>query len=335
MGEAVGDMLVKKRVHLFVFNIASIAVISLLVEATDHNKLLTPDKAWCIKYSFLSLAGVSWSAVNILSLKAESKLVAVNVALRSEVGQLNDSLADAERDRKEAVANAEFADSTNRLFLSVVSEKRHRVAKYKADILRIEQAHPDCSALINKAFNSDEQMKGLLAATYQLVRLHMWGLGVSTQSKLRLAIFTVGRRKLDLEWHYTEGGKDQIRGPKYKPHKNKYRLVHGKPAKSLASHVASSQAIFVISNADEADDSSDVPYFHFDDQQRRTIKSIVAIPLGKIGDNGYCRHVLCLDSDQAGVFTKSHLNRFEGIRCNLEERLMLELDYRAVFRQET
>ncbi|HEX3999724.1 MAG TPA: hypothetical protein VHX65_14325 [Pirellulales bacterium] len=95
--------------------------------------------------------------------------------------------------------------------------------------------------------------------------------------------------------------------------------------RSLAVAAAKTGDIQIVPSAKAAHADLQHSFKYFQPTQANRIESIVAIPLGVSGDNGYHEHVVCIDTDFAGFFDQDQRKQLEFVKSNLEQRLLCEL----------
>jgi len=278
-------------------------------------------------YAWLWLLAIVCVAVAFAT-AAESLTVA------SEITGLEEKLGIAERRADKAEREAAFAGAVNRMFLTVVGKKTERFLECGDELRDMTPTTPGFVTKIHQAHGPYQQCIELLAATWSIFELHLTELvGHTTPFKLRIALFRVDHDMLEVELS-TDGRRAGIvKGPAR--HSCKPHYCIGEPrGQSLAVQTAFSQEIVIESDATLHVDQLRTSYRPHDDSHHRRIHSIMGIPLGlprQIGEP--CQRVLCVDTDIGGGFRHDDISRFENIRDNLEQRLLIEIIQRAAFQQ--
>jgi hypothetical protein len=223
------------------------------------------------------------------------------------------------RERDDARAERTFFDLINQAFLAVVSSKRERLGKSKAD---------NCAELIS-ALNPSAQIARLITACWQIfdTMINDGSDQGITRHRVRVAYFRVdaGNERLvcDYSWNGTAG--DCV------PARVRDHLSLQGSSPSLAVAAAKDGRVYCVPDPLASDRDAYHPFTFFDETEKNVLKSIVAIPI-KLDGDAAPYDVLVVDTARPGFFDSTEtwqqlqLNQIciaLAHRLHMEKRLLL------------
>jgi hypothetical protein len=144
---------------------------------------------------------------------------------------------------------------------------------------------------------------------------------VNGHENVRVACFAADDQYLRPLCSYNGVSRDFLRG--YAGYVE-YFNFGGAAKTSLAVAAARQHRIMIVDDAKKADEDANHPFWFFGPTQRETIQSMVAIPIGGVGDSKHASHVVCLDTGCPGFFTEDRREQYEILQRNIEPRLLYE-----------
>lgn len=223
-----------------------------------------------------------------------------------------------------AQQNRDFLVLMGRVILRIIGMKSDRV-QAAVQNLRNPSDNQRITA-IRRALDPSQQILRTIIAIHGFFRQRM-----GIENSLRVAYFVdSGNGYLNPMCSFDGTNEHAIQTPANQ-HRERFRLEGDIDQACLVIASAVNSQVWVIGNADEAHDDPDKPFEFFDDHQRRSIKSIVTLPLRRRDAAPPCRHVVSIDTDRIGFFESSiTLQELEMLAENLAHRLLFEHDMRVL-----
>lgn len=307
---------------IFVCVGASLAIISAVllkfidVERMRRGDIQEPDIVLAALVVFFSV----WTAWHQLTLADHRE-------------KATERVTEATKKANDAQAEEAFQYFVCESFLRVVGVKKDRVTRIleryppahrnrKKSFRRIDPAHQGLVAgrklrEVREGLNPEVQIAALAEATREIFRIQ-----AGSKVGIRVAYFCLEKSQLKLKYCHDGISRTPFMGPTRKDTQHRFRIKD--KCLSLAAEAAKTGRLLIVDDADAAH-SGDSSFYYCYDEQRPTIKSIVAIPLGPTSEGKYHRHVICLDSNVPGFFNDSLLDRLKFVQKNLAPRLLYEV----------
>jgi GAF domain-containing protein len=267
--------------------------------------------------AFCFVAGI-WGQIFLVwhSDKWEARLKGADDRTAQQALKTAEETSRADRQMKlhdEIRANRDFVLNVTESFLGVVGKKAEEVRKTVENGFSVS---PKLS-IIRESLNPDRQIVALLLGVFEIFRHPM-----NRMSSLRIACFQQVDGYMKPVYSWNGAVANCVQSP-LTTHREKFAVAKG-ASESLVVWVVHNKAMEIIEDADAEDKKDGGRYHHHDNQQRKNIKSIVAIPL--LRGDGLCSHVLTIDTDQPGFFSRTQAKELEFVARNLAQRLLFEQD---------
>jgi hypothetical protein len=257
--------------------------------------------------------------------------------LEADLAAERKSVADKEAEWGKQNADKEFILQVNKAFVNVLAKRRQSVVRVKGRVCRVDSPEPLAPNLLREAMNPKAHMTRLFTCVFEIYRFRLDQ--IDPQADLRWAYFRMrANGRLEVVHSFNGERVQCVKSPwkmwkrfivdvaSYVPDPSAGEQANGEIGASLAAWAARTGEIGISENCDLDDVNHGHPYWHYTPNQKRAIKSMIAMPLGDPDDKGRHSHVLCLDTNLRNFFTHEHVDRFRQVRYNLERRLMFELD---------
>ena len=150
-------------------------------------------------------------------------------------------------------------------------------------------------------------------------------------TKLRVAWFVLESDLLVPRFSFDGSAlQNPVQGPRRLGCEQRFQVVRNpslramSPANSAVVAAAYQASVVYVSNAEASNGEPTNPFFFTTSSQKHYLRSLVALPLQGLNQDGICPSLLCIDTSVAGFFD-SHLDEPLGIiREYVEPRIRCE-----------
>ena len=237
-----------------------------------------------------------------------------------EAGQ---TIAKEQMLRDEARRYRDFLNLLERLFRQAVAKRVQQLKQVLQAVRRKGADEPEPVRLpaVLRALAPTQQITWLVHTIYEWCTRQMEMQHPGKDHKVRVALFQMDDNRGCLIPAYAWDGKsaDCLNTP---PEKYEERFSLGSSQTAcLAVWVAVRGELRIVPDTEQADRDQDHPFHYFEPKQRKTIRSMLVIPLLDDGKHTPASYVVSVDTNLKGYFDDGRAEEYEALAESLAQRL--------------